>query len=126
MPALECQFCGGPVQVSEPIARDAECAGCGRDLRSCRQCRHYDPHYNNQCRETEADPQPDKDRRNFCEFFEFTRGRFAARTAVADRASDARAKLAGLFGGASSAPSPASEARRKLEDLFKKDPDRPG
>ncbi|MFI5370900.1 MAG: hypothetical protein ACHQ52_05015 [Candidatus Eisenbacteria bacterium] len=121
MAVLECQFCGHLVQVSESIARDTECAGCGRDLRCCRQCRHYDPLYNNQCRETEADPQPEKDRRNFCEFFEFTRARFVARGAAADRASAARARLEGLFGGAPGAPKPASEARRKLEDLFKKD-----
>jgi len=126
MAGRECQFCGAPITVSDPIPRDAECAGCGRDLRCCRQCRHYDPHYNNQCRETEADPQPEKDRRNFCEFYDFTRTRFATRSTAESRASDARARLSTLFGGASSAPSPASEARKKLDDLFRKEPDPEG
>jgi len=122
MAGRECQFCGHPITVSDPIPRDAECAGCGRDLRCCRQCRHYDPRYNNQCRETEADPQPEKDRRNFCEFFDLTRVPFAARRTPESRASDARARLSALFGGSSGAPAPASEARKKLDDLFKEDP----
>ena len=56
MASLQCQFCGAPVTVSEPIGRDATCESCGRDLRCCRNCRHYDPHYNNACTETMADP----------------------------------------------------------------------
>lgn len=118
MPALECQLCGRPVAVSEPIPRDAECAGCARDLRSCRQCRHYDPSRNNQCRESEAELVVEKERRNFCEFFEFNRARFGA-AAGADRAADARAKLASLFGD-KTPPAPPSDARKRLEDLFKK------
>jgi hypothetical protein len=126
MAGRECQFCGAPIMVSDPIPRDAECAACGRDLRCCRQCRHYDPHYNNQCRETEADPQPEKDRRNFCEFFDFTRTPFARRTTAESRTTDARARLSELFGGASSAPAPPSDARKRLDDLFRKEPRKEG
>jgi len=109
--------------VAEPIPRDAECAGCGRDLRCCRQCRHYDLSRNNQCRESEAELVVEKDRRNFCEFFEFTRARFGVR-ATGDRAADARARLAGLFGDPTVAEPPVSDARKRLEDLFrKKEPD---
>src|SRR5262249_21661845 len=69
-----CRHCGTAVTLSEPIPRDAECSGCGRDLRACVQCRHYDTAYNNSCRETEAEPVVEKERRNFCEFFSFARG----------------------------------------------------
>ena len=48
-----CQHCGASIALSEPVPRDAECSGCGRDLRACIQCRHYDPTRNNACRETE-------------------------------------------------------------------------
>ncbi len=53
---LQCRHCGTPVTLSEPLPRDAECSGCGKDLRACVQCRHYDTAYNNSCRETMADP----------------------------------------------------------------------
>jgi hypothetical protein len=118
-----CQHCGAPVRLDEPIPREATCDQCGRDLRACLQCRHYDPNYNNACRETMADPVVDKDRRNFCEYFSFSHVAFGARGAEAARAADARAKLAGLFGAAGAAAppsdeSPADAARRKLESLF--------
>ncbi len=123
MPALECRFCGHTLAVSDPIPRDAECPGCGRDLRCCRQCRHYDPSRNNECRESEAELVVEKDRRNFCEFFEFDR-RPRSATGGGDRAAEARAKLAGLFGEAPGSAPPVSDARKRLEDLFKKDPDK--
>ena len=71
MSSFLCRHCGTAVTRDAPIPRDAECTGCGRDLRACVQCRHYDPAYNNACRETEAEPVAEKERRNFCEFFEF-------------------------------------------------------
>jgi len=98
---LQCRHCGTPVAIGEPIPRDAECTGCGRDLRACVQCRHYDPAYNNACRETMADPVVEKERRNFCEYFSFSR---APTRAAAQEGRQA-------------------QARKKLEDLFRK-PDR--
>ena len=131
MPRLECQKCGELVPLDEPIPRDSECASCRRDLRCCRNCRHYDAAYNNACRETMADPVEDKERRNFCEYFAFTRAAFVAAGKDSSRGSEARAKLESLFGGkgrvegpADSGPSPgadrARDARAKLDALFRK------
>ena len=94
---LQCQSCGEPVPYDEPIPRDAECANCGADLRACVQCRHYDLTRNNQCTETEADSVADKARRNFCEFFYFSREPFTKAGGGAKREADARAKLEALF-----------------------------
>jgi hypothetical protein len=132
----QCQNCGAPVTVEAPVPRDAECPGCGRDLRACVNCRHYDPRMNNACRETEAEPVVEKDRRNFCEFFEFSREPYRAGGGQGAREAEARKKLEGLFGGPGDAkPGPKSlddlfgpaprkggeeEARRKLEGLFRK------
>jgi hypothetical protein len=91
-----CQSCGALVTVHDPIPRDSECESCRHDLRCCKNCRHYDTAFNNSCRETEADPVVDKDRRNFCEFFAFNPAPFAA-AKRSDRAADARAKLDALF-----------------------------
>ncbi|MGH3053785.1 MAG: hypothetical protein ACRDL7_02265 [Gaiellaceae bacterium] len=83
-------------------------------------CRHYDPALNNSCRETQADPVVEKNRRNFCEFFSFTREAFVK--GGNSREAEARAKLAGMFGGRGQAKAGggAEEARKRLEGLFKK------
>jgi hypothetical protein len=125
--ALHCQSCGEPVPYDEPVPRDASCENCDTDLRACVQCRHYDTSRNNQCTETEADPVVDKKRRNFCEFFYFSREKGVPRAGEGKRAAEARAKLDALFGGGGAAgdgapagEDRATEARRKLEALFRK------
>ena len=92
-----CHLCGAPLEVSEPVSRDAECPSCRGDVRCCRNCRHYDERYNNSCTETQADPVPEKARRNFCEYFYFSREPFAGSPRSAKRESDARARLEALF-----------------------------
>lgn len=109
--------------VSEPIGRDATCESCGHDLRCCRNCRHYDPNYNNACTETMADPIVEKDRRNFCEYFYFNRAAFRAAASTSGREAEARKKLEGLFGGSgppggSETPAAPGDAKKKLEGLF--------
>jgi hypothetical protein len=119
MPDTQCHQCGAVVRVDEPLARDADCESCGADLRCCLNCRHYDTHFNNSCRENQADPVVDKNRRNFCEFFSFTRERFVK--AGSGREAEARKKLEGLFGAAPGADSSgADEAKKRLESLFRK------
>jgi hypothetical protein len=95
MAETQCHQCGAAVVIHEPLARDAECDSCGGDLRCCLNCRHYDTQYNNSCRETDADPVVDKHRRNFCEFFSFSREPVAKGTS--NRAAEARKKLDQLF-----------------------------
>lgn len=121
MAQLHCHHCGTLVPIAEPVPRDSACESCGKDLRACVNCRHYEPSYNNACTETMADPVVEKDRRNFCEYFYFSREAFRGVSPGSDRAAEARAKLAGLFGGAAT-PSPSGDARKKLDDLFKKPP----
>lgn len=120
MPSYPCRACGAPITLDLPIPRDAECENCGHDVRSCVNCRHYDTRYNNSCRETEADPVPDKHHRNFCEYFQLNAEPFQAGKVATSRESQARAKLEGLFGGPKPGADRASDARKKLEDLFKK------
>ncbi len=124
-----CRACGTPIPFDPPIPRDAECSGCGRDVRCCRNCRHFDTHYNNSCRETMADPVEDKGRRNFCEYFQLDTSPLAAKASPA-READARTQLEQLFGGkgagrSAAAPEPpppptdrAADARKKLDQLF--------
>lgn len=96
MPTIQCHQCGASVNINEPLARDAECESCRGDLRCCVNCTHYDTHFNNSCRETQAEPVVEKKRRNFCEYFVFTREAVKAGGAT-DRAAEARKKLEQLF-----------------------------
>lgn len=91
-----CHACGACGVPDDPVPREATCEKCGADLRCCRNCRHWDPRYNNECRETEAELVTDKTRRNFCEFFSWTAVPFAG-APVKDKAAEARAKLEALF-----------------------------
>lgn len=118
MPTV-CRACGAALSIDPPIPRDAECPECRHDVRACTNCRHYDPRMHNACQETEAELVEDKQRRNFCEYFELSREPWEA--AAPDRANEARSKLDQLFGGTSK-PSSTSAAREKLEGLFKKKP----
>jgi hypothetical protein len=118
MASLQCQSCGAAVTLSPPIPRESSCESCRHDYHSCRQCRHYDTSRHNACRETQADMVEDKERRNFCEFFDFNPAPFRPGLNQA-RAGNARAKLEGLFGG--SVPKPTTQdARARLDALFKK------
>jgi hypothetical protein len=135
MPELVCHHCGAPVRFEEPLGRERTCDACGGDLRCCVNCRHHDPRYHNECTEPLADPVEDRRRRNFCEYFYYSRAAFSGARAGGNREAEARARLASLFGGTSAAggqpgpgakPAPnADAARRKLEDLFRK-PSPPG
>jgi hypothetical protein len=67
---LSCHACGREMLVGEKILRRDECPRCGKDLRCCRNCRHFDPGVHNQCREVVAEWVADKERGNFCEYFD--------------------------------------------------------
>lgn len=61
-----CWYCGSPVTEAEPIGRSMKCLDCGKDLRSCRNCRHF---RGGLCAETQAEKAPETDRANFCDWF---------------------------------------------------------
>ncbi|MDR2136594.1 MAG: hypothetical protein LBO76_08265 [Treponema sp.] len=66
-----CWYCGAPISAAEPVGRSLQCGSCGRDIRSCRNCRFYSPGASGECREPQAaaDPPRDRERANFCDWF---------------------------------------------------------
>jgi hypothetical protein len=92
---MKCWNCGTEIDTRERVEFRAPCPSCDRALHACRNCKHYDPGYYNQCRETVAERVVDKERPNFCEFF-----------------------APGI--GAMQPRSPSSGARAQLDALFKK------
>ncbi|MBW1782590.1 MAG: hypothetical protein JRL30_17830 [Deltaproteobacteria bacterium] len=73
--------------------RNDVCPHCSRDLRCCRQCKFYDHHAYNDCKEVMADRVVDKERANFCEYF-VLRG---SSLQVSNREEDAKKALEALF-----------------------------
>ena len=66
---MECVFCGKKVPVEGKVSRRDACPHCQRDLRCCKQCKFYDHHAYNECKEVMAERVADKERSNFCDYF---------------------------------------------------------
>lgn len=125
--ALVCWKCGESIEsLSQPLARLAECEACGAELHVCRMCSFYDPGVSQACREPVAEPVADKERANYCGYFQPRRGAYVPEENAEARA--ARAQLEALFGGAPAgdgdsetptAPDDTDEARQQLEALFR-------
>ncbi len=81
--------------MREIVGRGESCPQCDVDMHCCRNCKFYDPIASNECREPMAERVREKDRSNFCDYFE-----------LADKPYDAKPK--------------EIDARKKLEELFKK------
>jgi len=48
----------------------AECHQCRNDVHVCKNCDFYDPKVYNECRETSAEVVRERDRANYCEYFQ--------------------------------------------------------
>jgi predicted NUDIX family NTP pyrophosphohydrolase len=77
------------------------CEDCGKDLRSCRNCRHYRSYG---CTESQVEKPPESDRANFCDWFSMnpifknvTEGQKNSMDTVAADKSDAKSAFNDLF-----------------------------
>ena len=66
-----CFNCGWEWKLAHMPGRRDTCDECNTDLRCCRNCVHYDMIVAHQCRERRAEPVDEKDRNNYCEYFDF-------------------------------------------------------
>ncbi|HET9452616.1 MAG TPA: hypothetical protein VFO83_17120 [Aggregicoccus sp.] len=70
-----CAHCGHALDIiGNQVGRGDECPACGEEVRSCRNCRHFDPSVAKQCKEPLAEVPRDKDSANFCELFQIGEG----------------------------------------------------
>ncbi|MFZ5981237.1 MAG: hypothetical protein ACOYVF_11460 [Candidatus Zixiibacteriota bacterium] len=67
---LLCWNCGSPTGIRDKVSRADACVKCMADLRCCRGCRHFDPTRRFQCKEPIETNIPNKEKANFCEFFQ--------------------------------------------------------
>jgi len=95
-----CWYCGMPVSDPEPIGRSSRCLSCGKDLRSCKNCRFFLPGGRGDCRESSAEEQTDKERANFCDWFSLDskfRGESAGESKEIEKAKASKAAFDNLF-----------------------------
>lgn len=91
---FKCARCG--VETSAAVERDSICSGCGSDLHTCSNCRHFDTSARYECRKPVADRIAAKSSRNHCPQFEPKLVKSFANDAKADP-EDARAAFDALF-----------------------------
>lgn len=63
-----CWNCGTELTPLD-YGRQDTCRKCGRDTKVCKNCEFFDPSYNNECRESQADRVVDKEKSCFCDYF---------------------------------------------------------
>ena len=96
-----CFNCGWEWTLSAAPGRRDACEECKTDLRCCRNCIQFDIAIAHQCRERRAEPVQEKDRANYCEYFDFARRTFVKTERVSgeisreDAARDLLRKLLG-------------------------------
>jgi hypothetical protein len=94
-PAFDCWKCGAPlIELLLPVGRSEYCRSCRAEVHVCRMCRFYDLAKARQCAEPVAEPVQNKERANFCGYFEPVGGRFRPVNPAADTA---RTALDALF-----------------------------
>jgi len=67
-----CFFCGNNLNLSPEVGRREECPKCHSDVHVCKNCHFYDRNSYNECREPQAEPVKEKDRSNFCDYFQLS------------------------------------------------------
>src|SRR5215467_5613018 len=106
---LRCSLCGTIVPPPVDIRFDSQCSKCKADLRSCKNCRHFDTAARFECTQEIPERITKKDLRNNCEFF-------MARTSIERETRDS----GGGNGGGQVSPMKPSDARSAFDNLFKK------
>ena len=67
---LKCFKCSQVTSFSGGVGFRDDCEHCGEDVHVCLNCRFYDPGAYNECKESSAEVVRDKERANFCEYFQ--------------------------------------------------------
>ena len=115
---IVCFRCGTSLgALSLPFGRRDECPECSIHLHVCKMCRFYDPAVPKQCLEDDAEAVHEKEKVNFCDWYEPSENAFGP--VRGGEAADAKSALAALFGGVVT-EKPSQDAQlQDAENLFK-------
>ena len=97
MISIHCHACQKPIELLEKILFREECPHCFADLHVCKQCAFFDESRSRQCREDSAEPPRDKEKRNYCDFFEVRSSGALATGGSEPSREDLLAKAEALF-----------------------------
>ena len=109
-----CWKCGKPLIIDGTVSRSDVCPSCGADVRSCKNCRFYEPGSHYDCRENIDELVKDKERANFCGWFMIAPQTDASAKSSATSSSGANVGGSCAAGADSSSSTAASDAFRAL------------
>jgi len=69
---FRCYRCQREVSLTSASSHHELCPYCFSALHCCQNCLYYDEFSPNKCSEPAADWVPDKEKANFCQFFEYS------------------------------------------------------
>jgi hypothetical protein len=92
---LTCFSCHKELSFADSkIGFREECSHCRNDVHACKNCQFYDPKAYNECRESSAEVVREKERANYCEYFQ---PRSGLGVSPQDKAAALRAAAEALF-----------------------------
>jgi hypothetical protein len=91
---LSCFKCQTDLSFRDFVPFKECCPKCNSDVHCCLNCKFYDTAAYNSCREPQADRVLDKDRANFCDYFQIRQGKLDSKATKENSAVD---KLESLF-----------------------------
>ncbi len=57
------------MNFADSVGRREECPQCRSDVHVCKNCEFYDVKVYNECKETQAEVVRERDRANYCDYF---------------------------------------------------------
>jgi len=88
-----CFNCGAHLELPPDFGRREECPKCGADVHCCKNCRFYDPQAYNECSEPQAEVVREKERANFCDFFQLNQKAQGGQDSTKDQLREAAEAL---------------------------------
>jgi hypothetical protein len=111
--SVSCWSCGHTWEFSPPLGRGELCSQCRRDAKCCLNCKFYDRYAGRECTESQAEIVKDKERSNFCDWYD------AKSTNEPGSRSMGSNPLDALFGGGVDQKK-KSKLEEEMEAFFKK------
>jgi hypothetical protein len=60
------------LDLKQSIGRRDSCPSCMADIHCCKMCIHWDVNSYNECRESMAERQVEKEKSNFCDYYKLS------------------------------------------------------
>lgn len=93
-----CHFCGAALDERAPVFRASTCPSCSKELKICLNCRFYSKGAHWECLESIPEPVRDKERSNFCDYFQFRDEAGRGKNRDTERHTKAKQDFGRLFG----------------------------